>query len=77
MKYIKEINLMTKSEMIMYIYLDTYKEKQNYEFNISRELFEELGFSKSRFYEAKHNLMEKGILKQKIDNIYIFCPLKS
>lgn len=73
MRYMKEISLMTKSEMLMYIYLIS---TNTNEIEITREIFENLGFSKSRFYEAKSKLMEKGILKQKIDSIYYFIPIK-
>lgn len=73
MHYMKEISLMTKSEMLMYIYLIS---TNTNEIEITREIFENLGFSKSRFYEAKSKLMEKGILRQKDNTIYYFTPIE-
>lgn len=76
MKYLGFLSTMTKSEMLMYLYLITEKGEEGGEVDVSCNKFIDLGFSKSRFYEARSKLMEKKILTQKQGDIFLFVPIR-
>lgn len=76
MKYSGTLSTMSKSEMLMYLYLITETGAAGGEVDVSCKNFIDLGFSKSRFYEARSKLMEKKILAQKQGDAFLFVPIR-